>query len=114
MPKVKEIKVPVKGLFKGNKKRSTRQQAVGGNVMNLNVGSKRVKFFYQDNGDLAHYASGLIAVKGNTIKAIQLRHAKDKSITNRSACMIAIDELVGKHGADHVLSVMNRAKVINQ
>ena len=103
-----------------NEKPVRMTKAVG-SVAVITIGERRVRFIMQTEIDgkecsptLVHIPSGLVAVNAAQISAEQLRAiATTGRITARQAAGRCINSLVERTSAEHVLSVMDKAKVIN-
>ena len=90
-----------------------------GTVAVFQIGNEKIRFVMQSNGEfvgvsLVHHASGNIAVRHDTITMKKIRHTHGgKTLTDREACRLCLEDLVDRIGEARVLSGIRAAKVIN-
>lgn len=93
----------------------TVEQAQG-RLFVILVGSENVRFVLQDSGALSHWASGHI-VSRQAVQAIKIELMARVSycswMSDRQACVVAVERLVATYGAAKLLESMSRAPVIN-
>lgn len=89
-----------------------------GTVAVMQIGPRRVRCAIQENGALAHVASGNIIVSAQRISNTNLSHflrvgSYGKPLSARRAAEIALAEIINQAGHEKVLAVIDAAPVLN-
>lgn len=109
-------KVPVAFQDKRRKGKIGYEERTG-TVAIFKVAGRQVRCAIQENGALAHIASGNLIVNANMVAGLHVRHAVSRGtytkLTARDACKICLDEIIAKIGAEKFFSIIDAAPVIN-
>lgn len=77
------------------------------------VGTELVKFVQQDNGDIAHYATGGIVLKSNSIKARLLSRYVANPYDELPSERVMAAIMIGEIDPDHFNAAVAKVPVIN-
>jgi hypothetical protein len=89
-----------------------------GTVAVMQIGPRRIRCAIQENGALAHVASGNLIVNANRISAVHVgnlmgRGSYAPKLSARRAAEIALANIINQVGHEKVLAVIDAAPVIN-
>lgn len=89
-----------------------------GTVAVMQIGPRRIRCAIQENGALAHVASGNVIVSPQRISNAKLSHyvrvgTYGKQLTARGAAEVALAEIINQVGHEKVLAVIDAAPVLN-
>lgn len=89
-----------------------------GTVAVMQIGPRRIRCAIQDDGALAHVASGNIIVNATRINAAHLSHFMSggnygPKLSARRAAEIALANIINQVGHEKVLAVIDAAPVLN-
>jgi len=100
---------------KGKAQRRVEIDATG-QLFSLSVGGVKIRCVLQDNGALAHWASGFV-ISQSGVQAVKLecmaRLSSYTRTSDRRAAEIALSRIVDRIGAEKVLAAMEAQTVIN-
>jgi len=111
-------KVPCFDKGKGKNKGKITYEERTGTVAFMQIGPRRVRCAIQENGALAHVASGGMIVNPQLISNVHLSHlmrhgSYAPKLSARRAAEIALAEIINRVGHEKVLSVIDAAPVLN-
>lgn len=106
-----KIPVALKGGKVGYEERT-------GTVAVMQIGPRRIRCAIQENGALAHVASGNLIVNANRVANVHVMNLMRNGsyaakLGKRRAVEIALAEIVNQAGHEKVLAVIDAAPVIN-
>lgn len=84
-----------------------------GKLFEYPIGGKPIAFVLQDNGDVAHYATGGLALKANSIKARKLSHYVANPYGSKLTDMTIISELLSEIDADRFHRATSAHPILN-
>ena len=89
-----------------------------GTVAVMQIGPRRIRCAIQENGALAHIASGNLIVNAQRIANVHLSHlmrhgSYASKLSARRAAEIGLAEIINNVGHEKVLAVIDAAPVLN-